>query len=115
VPVFWAAEIAAARDERWMEPVLHALTEPVYVSVDVDGFDPACMPGTGTPEPGGLSWYQVTHLLQRVFAERRVVAADIVEVAPVAGSAITEFAAARLAVKLLLYHRHGRHIPLRRT
>jgi agmatinase len=79
------------------------LGDVVYVTIDIDGFDPAYAPGTGTPEPGGLDWYDVTALLQLVAAEKKVVGADIVEVMPIPGQAVTEFLAARLAYKLMGY------------
>ncbi len=87
----------------WVDRAIDALDAHVYVSIDIDGFDPAYAPGTGTPEPGGLDWYQVTHLLRRVATERTVVAADIVEVVPVPGQVVTEFLAARLTYKLMAY------------
>ncbi len=102
--VFWARDIAAAGNDSWMEQVVARLTKRVYVSLDADGLDPAVMPGTGTPEPGGLSWYAVTGLLRRVCAARAVVAADLVEVAPIPGTPVCEYTAARLAAKLLTYH-----------
>jgi agmatinase len=90
-------------DPSWMDRALDQLGDSVYLSVDIDAFDPAYAPGTGTPEPGGLDWYQVTALLKRVVSERKVVAADIVEVMPIPGQAVTEFLAARLAYKLIAY------------
>ncbi len=90
-------------DEDWIDRVLSGLGDAVYVTIDIDGFDPAYAPGTGTPEPGGLDWYQVTGLLQIVAAEKRVVGADVVEVMPIPGQAVTEFLAARLAYKLMGY------------
>jgi len=90
-------------DPGWIARVLSLLGEKVYVTVDVDGFDPAYVPGTGTPEPGGLTWRQVTSLLRRVCAERQVVGADIVEVVPVPGQKVSEFLAARLAYKMIAY------------
>lgn len=90
-------------DDDWVDRVLRGLGDNVYVTIDIDGFDPAYAPGTGTPEPGGLDWYQVTGLLRLVAAERNVVGADIVEVMPIAGQAVTEFLAARLAYKLICY------------
>jgi agmatinase len=90
-------------DPKWVDRALGLLGEKVYVTVDVDGFDPAYVPGTGTPEPGGLTWRQVTSLLRRVCRERTVVAADIVEVAPIPNSHATEFLAARLAYKIIAY------------
>jgi agmatinase len=96
-----------ARDCRgggeWIERALEGLGNTVYVTIDIDGFDPAYAPGTGTPEPGGLDWYQVTSLLRRVAQARRIVAADIVEVLPIPGQVVTEFLAARLAYRLMAY------------
>ncbi len=92
-----------AEDSGWVEKVLALLGEKVYLTVDIDGFDPSEAPGTGTPEPGGLTWRQVTGLVRRVAAERSIVAADIVEVSPIPGSGVTEFLAARLAYKIIAY------------
>ena len=91
------------RDPRWIDRALDLLDERVYVTVDIDGLDPSIAPGTGTPEPGGLDWRHVTTLLRRVASERRVVAADIVEVRPIPPHHVTEFTAARLAYKLITY------------
>lgn len=102
--VCFAAEIAAATNEAWIEAVLARLAQRVYVTIDADGLDPSVMPGTGTPEPGGLTWRQITRLLRRVCAVKTVVAADLVEVAPIPGSVVSEYTAARLATKLLTYH-----------
>jgi len=88
--------------EQFMPLVLDALGERVYLSIDVDVFDPSLVPGTGTPEPGGLDWYTVVEIIRVVCREKSVVGADIVELAPVAGSHVSEFVAARLAAKLLL-------------
>lgn len=90
-------------DDDWVDRALDALGDTVYVTIDIDAFDPAFAPGTGTPEPGGLDWYQVTALLRLVAAEKTVVGADIVEVMPIPHQAVTEFLAARLAYKLMVY------------
>ena len=92
--VFYAHDIAAARDAGWMERVVDLLSADVYVTVDLDGFDPSILPATGTPEPGGLDWYQVTGLLARVARARRVVAFDVVELLP--GHHPSAFTAAKL-------------------
>ena len=115
LPVFWARDIVQARSKAWMKAVLARLGKSVYITLDVDCLDPSLMPGTGTPEPGGLDWYALTELLRRVCAARRVVAADLVEVAPVPGTPACEYIAARLAAKLLLYHRIGMAGHIRRT
>lgn len=98
---FTPARIAA--DPKWIDKAIAMLGPRVYLTVDIDGFDPAYAPATGTPEPGGLSWPQVTALLRRLCAKRDVVAADIVEVGTMPGSAVTEFLAARLAYKIIAY------------
>lgn len=85
----------------WIGQVVAGLSDHVYVTIDIDGFDPAFAPGTGTPEPGGLDWYQVTDLLAAVARAKRIVSADIVEVRPLAGNPVTEFLAAKLAYRLL--------------
>lgn len=90
-------------DEGWVDRVLDLLGPTVYVTVDIDAFDPSVAPGTGTPEPGGMTWQQVTRLLRRVCTERNVVAADIVEVRPISPNHITEVLAARLAYKIIAY------------
>jgi agmatinase len=92
-----------ATNEDWVDRVLDLLGATVYVTVDIDGLDPSVAPGTGTPEPGGLTWRQVTALLRRVCTERRVIGADIVEVRPIPPNHVTEFAAARLAYKIIAY------------
>ena len=90
------------RGDEWIAEAVERLSPEVYVTIDIDGFDPAYAPGTGTPEPGGLDWYQVTDLLARVVASgRRVVGFDVVEVTPQAGAAVTEFLAAKLAYRLI--------------
>lgn len=87
-----------------LDRILYSLTENVYITIDIDAFDPAYAPGTGTPEPGGLSWAQVTGILRQVCAKKNVVGADIVEVSPLgANNVITEFLAARLVGKLIAY------------
>ena len=89
--------------EAWLEHVVSALGDPVYITFDVDFFDPSVMPSTGTPEPGGGTWEQATALLRRVFEERRVVGADVVELAPVPGLAAPDFTAAKLVYKMIGY------------
>lgn len=105
LPVIWARDAVSGPDGEWIAKALGALGPRVYVTVDIDGLDPSLVPGTGTPEPGGLGWYPLLRLLRAVFGAREVVAADIVEVVPVPGMVVSEFVAARLAVKMLAYHR----------
>lgn len=80
-----------------------SLPDPVYVTFDVDGLDPSVVNATGTPEPGGLGWWQALAILREVFARRTVVGMDVVELAPGGDSRAAEFAAARLVAKMLSY------------
>ena len=97
--VIFAHQIAAARDAGWMDRAVELLSDDVYVTIDMDAFDPGIVPATGTPEPGGLDWYQVTGLLERVAARRRVVAFDLVELLP--GHHASAFTAAKLIYRFL--------------
>jgi agmatinase len=96
------------RDRSWIDRTLEALGDPVYITFDVDYFDPSLVPATGTPEPGGPAWYPTLELLRRVFAERRVVGLDIVELAPIPGNAAADFAIAKLLYKMIGYYTEGR-------
>ncbi len=87
----------------WMDRALDALGDPVYLTFDVDFFDPAVMPSTGTPEPGGGAWYPTLTFLRRVFRERRVLACDVVELAPAPGVLGPDFTVAKLIYKMIGY------------
>ncbi|MGE3179062.1 MAG: arginase family protein, partial [Vicinamibacterales bacterium] len=91
------------RDPGWMDRVVDSLDETVYITIDVDGLDPAIMPATGTPEPGGLSWYETLALLRRVIERKRVVGCDLVELSPIPGMAAPNFLCAKLIYKILSY------------
>ena len=91
------------RDPAWMDRVVDSLGETVYLTIDVDGLDPAIMPATGTPEPGGLSWYETLTLLRKVFERRNVVGCDVVELSPLPGLAAPNFLCAKLIYKILAY------------
>jgi len=99
---FITPEIIASGND-WVGRALSLLGEKVYITVDIDGLDPSIAPGTGTPEPGGLTWRQTLSLLRRVCTERQVVAADVMEVRPIPPNHVTEFLAARLAYKIVAY------------
>ena len=101
--IYWARDIAHARNDSWIPRVVADLPEHVYLTVDLDGFDPAYLPATGTPEPGGLDWYQVTALIREVAQTRNIVAADVVELLPQAGDHASDFLAAKLVYKILGY------------
>jgi agmatinase len=84
-----------------MDEVVDLLPEHVYLTIDLDAFDPSLLPATGTPEPGGLGWYDVTGLVRRVARSRRIVAFDVVELLPLPGYHASEFIAAKLVHRVL--------------
>ena len=100
VTTVWAREIARGGDA-WMDRVCDALTEHVYITIDLDGLDPSIMPAVGTPEPGGLDWWTLLRLLHRVARGRRVVGADVMELAPIPGLTAPNFLAAKLAYHVI--------------
>jgi len=106
VTLVWADEMW--EDDRWMDRAMEALGPKVYLTFDVDYFDPSLVPATGTPEPGGGDWYRTLRFLRRVFREREVVAADVVELAPVPGLHAPDFLVAKLVYKLLGYRFESR-------
>ncbi|MGH9371412.1 MAG: agmatinase [Vicinamibacterales bacterium] len=93
----------------WVDRVVDTLPETVYITIDVDGLDPAIMPATGTPEPGGLSWYEALSLLRATLERRQVIACDIVELSPLPGVMAPNFLCAKLVYKILTY-RFARHV-----
>jgi agmatinase len=86
-----------------LKKILSQLSGNVYISFDVDVFDLSTMPATGTPEPGGLNWYQVMEIFEAVTREKNVVGADIAECAPITGFHAYDFLVAKLAFKLIGY------------
>jgi agmatinase len=100
-PVFLGREIRAQGLP--VEAVVAELGNPVYITVDLDAFDPAFVPGVGTPEPGGLTWDEGLRLLRAVFERRQVVGMDVVELCPIPGQVVSDFFAAKLANKLIGY------------
>lgn len=95
----------------WIDRAVKALGPDVYITIDVDYFDPSLIPATGTPEPGGGEWHPTMKLLERVFAERQVVAADVVELAPAAGLHAPDFVCAKLVYKLVGFHARALRRP----
>ena len=96
------------RGDEWVERALEALGRNVYITFDVDFFDPALIPATGTPEPGGGDWWDALALLRAVFARRNVVGADVVELAPRPGAEASAFTAAKLVYKMIGLWSEGR-------
>ena len=90
-------------DEFWMDSAIDQMTDNVFITIDLDAFDPSIMPSTGTPEPGGLLWYETLDFLRKVFEEKNVVGFDIVELCPDSKEKSSDFLAAKLYYKMLSY------------
>ncbi|GGK44998.1 MULTISPECIES: agmatinase [Flavobacteriaceae] len=99
--VFFAHDLA--QDDYWMENAIDLMTENVFLTIDLDAFDPSIMPSTGTPEPGGLFWYETLEFLNKIFKEKNVVGFDIVELCPNPQEKSSDFLAAKLYYKMLSY------------
>jgi agmatinase len=99
-------DINMRAEEEWIDRIVDSLGESVYITIDCDGMDPAIMPAVGTPEPGGLSWYEILALLRRVTEARRVVGCDVVELCPIPGVVAPNFLCAKLIYKILTYRFH---------
>jgi agmatinase len=87
----------------WSDGVMECLGDEVYVTFDVDGFDPSIMPSTGTPEPNGLYWAETMQLLRRIGEKKKIVGFDVVELAPVKGVAHPDLTAAKLTYEMMNY------------
>ncbi len=97
--VFFAHQIHGS--DKWMDQAVGLLADNVYITIDLDVFDPAIMPSTGTPEPGGMGWYQCLGLIEKVIAARRVVGFDVVELCPSESNKAPDFMAAKLIYRIL--------------
>jgi agmatinase len=99
INIYWARN-----QHKWnFEEIIDTLSDNVYLTIDVDGLDPGIMPSTGTPEPGGMSWQQLIDLIKLLCARKNVVAADIVELSPIANLHAPDFLAAKLLYKIIGY------------
>jgi len=101
--IFFAKDIVNSKTDKWADDVAARLTPNVFITIDVDGFDPSIMPSTGTPEPGGLQWYPVLKLLRKIAEKKRVVGFDVVELAPNPQNHAPDFLCAKLVYKLIGY------------
>ena len=99
INTFWARQ-----QSHWnFHEIVHTLSDNVYLTIDVDGLDSGIMPSTGTPEPGGMNWYQLTELIKLLCVRKNVVAADIVELAPISNLHAPDFLVAKLLYKIVGY------------
>lgn len=99
--VFFAEQMIY--DDSWIDRAIDMMTDQVFITFDVDVFDPSIMPSTGTPEPGGLLWYETIEFLKKVFMEKNVVGFDIVELCPNPANKAPDFMVAKLYYKMLSY------------
>ena len=98
---YFAHEMAT--NDAWMDTAIDQMTTNVFITFDLDAFDPSILPSTGTPEPGGLLWYETLEFLKQVFEEKNVVGFDIVELCPNENDKSSDFLAAKLYYKMLSY------------
>ena len=98
---FYRRDILNRQD--WHSEVIERLSEDVYVTIDLDGLDPSIMPSVGTPEPGGLGWYELLRLLRELSEKKRIVGFDVMELRPEPDNVAPDFLAARLVYKLATY------------
>jgi agmatinase len=98
---YFAEDIYGTTD--WMDESINQMTDDVYITLDLDVFDPSIMPATGTPEPGGLLWNTTIQYLKKVFTQKNVIGFDIVELAPLENYKAADFLAAKLYYKMLSY------------
>ncbi|MCF8714154.1 agmatinase [Joostella atrarenae] len=98
---YFAEDINLSDD--WVDDSIHQMSENVFITIDLDAFDPSILPSTGTPEPGGLLWYETLDYLKRVFKKKNVVGFDIVELCPNENEKSSDFLAAKLYYKMLAY------------
>ena len=99
--IFWARDIVGRTD--WIHSAVESLTENVYLTIDIDGLDPSIVPTTGTPEPGGLGWYETLKLIRKLAEKRRVVGMDLVEYSYFEEYDSPAFLCAKLVYKSLAY------------
>jgi agmatinase len=99
--VFFAHQML--EDSDWMEDAIDMMSNKVYITFDLDALDPSILEATGTPEPGGLMWYETIEFLRKVMESKEVVGFDIVELCPNNSSKSSEFLAAKLYYKMLSY------------
>ena len=99
--IFWAKDIVGKTN--WIEDAVGSLTDNVYLTIDIDGLDPSLVPTTGTPEPGGLGWYETLALIRTLAKKRRVVGMDLVEFSKTDNSDAPAFLCSKLVYKSLAY------------
>jgi agmatinase len=100
--IFFAKDIVGGNSS-WIDEVIEKLNYHVYVTIDLDGFDPSIMPATGTPEPGGLSYFDVINLMRKLIVEKKLLGFDVVELCPQENIKASDFLASKLIYQLLSF------------
>lgn len=103
--IFWARDIVGRTN--WIDDAVNSLTENVYLTIDIDGLDPSIVPTTGTPEPGGLGWYETLTLIRKIAEKKRIVGMDLVEYSYFENYDSPAFLCAKLVYKSLAYIFNG--------
>ena len=99
--IYWARDVVGRTD--WIDEAIDNLTDNVYLTIDIDGLDPSIMPTTGTPEPGGLGWYETLTLIRKLAEKKRVIGMDLVEYSYVPDQDAPAFLCSKLVYKSLAY------------
>ena len=99
--IFWAKDIVGKTN--WIDAAVDSLTENVYLTIDIDGLDPSLVPTTGTPEPGGLGWYETLTLIRKLAEKKRIIGMDLVEFSRTDNSDAPAFLCSKLVYKSLSY------------
>lgn len=99
--IFWAKDVVGKTD--WIDNAVNSLTDNVYLTIDIDGLDPSLVPTTGTPEPGGLGWYETLALIRKTAEKKNIIGMDLVEYSYVEGLDSPAFLCAKLIYKSLAY------------
>ncbi len=99
--IFWARKIVG--QTKWLDRMINSLNDHVYITIDLDVLDPSIMPSVGTPEPGGLLWYETLEILRSVCEKKKIVGFDVVELLPNRDNVAPDFLSAKLVIKLIGY------------
>ena len=109
--IHYARDIVNRPDPTWIRTLAESIRTPVYLTIDIDGLDPSIAPATGTPEPGGLSWYQTLQVLRELCRANTIIGFDLVELSPIPGFLAPDYLAARLLYRLMGYVSLGSKLP----
>ncbi len=101
IKTFFARDIIGYNG--FIDNIISSIPDNIYLTIDLDCFDPSIMPSVGTPEPGGLGWYQTVELLKKIISKKNIIGFDVVELCPIPGMIAPDFLAAKLCSKIIAY------------